>query len=118
MKTIKLITLISLLTLASLASNIIIAGEKLPFVGTKSFNFYGGSGTGQSISIKKNGDTVIKLHGTSGTEILYKGKFSNPIKSKDGTAWLLKDDKIYSYTNGKIDNDCMGDGTPCVSEFF
>lgn len=99
-------------------SNTVVAEEKLPFVGTKTFNFYGGNGTGQPITIKKNGSTVIKLHGTSDTEILYKGKFSNPIVSKDGTGWLLKDGKIYSLTNGKIDNDCMGDRTPCVSEFY
>lgn len=101
-----------------LISNLVIAQEKLPFIGTKMFNFMGGTGTGQSITIKKNGSTVIKLHGTGSTEILYKGKFSNPIILKDGTGWLLKNNKIYSLLNGEIENDCMGDGKPCESELY
>ncbi len=116
MKTIKIIALL-LLTI-TFVSNMVIAQEKLPFLGTRSFNFDGGSGTGHSITIKKDGSTTVKIHGTVSTLVLYKGKFANPILLKDGTGWLLKGNKIYALTSGKIDNDCMGDGKPCESELF
>lgn len=117
MKTIKITTSL-LLTITFIVSNMVIAQEKLPFLGTRSFNFYMGSGTGHSITIKKDGSTTVKIHGTVSTEVLYRGKFANPIVLKDGTGWLLKGNKIYALTNGKIDNDCRGDGKPCESELF
>ena len=79
-----------------LISNFVMAQGNLPFIGKKAFNFQGGSGTGYSISIEKNGNTVIKFYPTGGTSISYKGKFSNPIILKDGTGWLFKNNKIYS----------------------
>ena len=104
-------------TICNIAQRI-SATDKPPFVGEKSFNFMGGSGTGQSITIKKNGETTIILHGTSDSAVLYKGKFSNPIVAKDGSGWLFKDNKIYQTTNGKVDTDCMGDGQPCESDLY
>ncbi|WP_394753620.1 hypothetical protein [Crenothrix sp.] len=118
MKKTNLIISISLLAACFLVNDVAIARGKLPFIGTKSFNFSGGTGTGESITINKNGSAIIKHYGTSGSSVLYKGKFSNHIKSKDGEEWLLKGDKIYSLTNGKIDKDCMGDGKPCVSDLY
>jgi hypothetical protein len=45
--------------------------EVLPFVGTRFFNFLGGGGTGQSITINAEGYTIVKLHGTANTSLLY-----------------------------------------------
>jgi hypothetical protein len=69
--------------------------ETLPFTGTRRFNFLGGSGTGQSITIESNGDTLVQLHGTMQTSVLYRGKFSNPIVLEDGVKLLLEGDRIY-----------------------
>lgn len=51
----------------------------LPFVGTKYFNFAGGSGTEESIKISRNGHTVIMAHGVGGNFVEYSGKYKNPI---------------------------------------
>jgi hypothetical protein len=97
------------LLLGIIANNNVMAKENLPFIGTKVFNFAGGNGTENSITIQKNGTAKIVLHGTTGSEVLYKGKFSSSMMRKDGMGWLLKDGKIYATTKGKIDKDC-GDG--------
>ncbi|CAK0754094.1 exported hypothetical protein [Gammaproteobacteria bacterium] len=84
-----------------------VAATDLPFVGTRHFNFYGGNGTGRSITIKKDGSTVIKIHGTVSTGVEYKGKFTNPIKMKEGYGYLIKGQKIYQLDkNGEVGNDC------------
>lgn len=49
----------------------------LPFVGKRRFNFLGGTGTGQSITIEANGDTIVQLHGTESSSIQFRGQFSN-----------------------------------------
>jgi len=95
--------------------------EPLPFIGKKFFNFMGGTGTEQSITIKKNGHTVIQLCGdpaTGGTcEVEYKGAFKNPIMLKNGEGWLIKDNKIYSLEHGEIAKGCSGDDqADCSSE--
>ena len=92
---------------------------KLPFVGTKFFNFLGGSGTGQSITIKKDGATIVKTHGVFNSSVVYKGKFSNPIIFKDRFGLLLKDNKIYSLSpDGQIGKGCKGEGTLCESSLY
>ncbi|MBD2494486.1 hypothetical protein [Nostoc sp. FACHB-280] len=92
--------------------------EKPPFIGTRLFNFLGGSGTGQSIAIAPDGTTIVKLQGTFESSIQYQGKFSNPIILQDGSGLglLFKDDKIYSLAaNGQIAKGCKGDETVCES---
>lgn len=88
----------------------------LPFVGTKDFNFYGGSGTGEKIQIAKNGNVTIRLMGGSETLVTYQGKFSNPMLGKDGFGWLLKDNKIYYIKDEIVVIGCNGEGIPCESE--
>lgn len=56
------------------------ASTKLPFIGTKYFNFDGGIGTGESLTLKKDGTGVVKLYGTASTAVVYKGKFHNPLQ--------------------------------------
>lgn len=93
--------------------------EILPFVGTKRFNFLGGTGTGQSITIQEDGTTIIKSHGLFDSSVRYRGKFSNPIILEDGFGLLLKDNKIYSLSpNGQIGKGCKGEGKLCESELY
>lgn len=93
--------------------------EILPFVGTKRFNFLGGTGTGQSITIQEDGTTIIKSHGLYSSSVRYRGNFSNPIIFEDGFGLLLKDNKIYSLSpNGQIGKGCKGDGKLCESELY
>ena len=89
--------------------------SNLPFTGKREFNFYGGSGTGQTISIEKNGLTVVEFHGTTNSEIIYKGQFSNPIKDKDGSEYTIEGDKIYLIKAGEIERGCMQEGVICES---
>ncbi|HEY9648860.1 MAG TPA: hypothetical protein V6C88_20945 [Chroococcidiopsis sp.] len=93
--------------------------NSLPFVGRRSFNFLGGSGTGQSITITDDGTTTVQLHGTAGTSVEYQGPFSNPIILSDGSGLVLAADKIYSLTNsGQVAQGCRGEGTLCEAELY
>jgi len=103
----------------SAISSSIAAQEKPLFVGKKFFSFYGGSGSGQSITIKANGNTIVEGCGASGCVIEYKGKFTNPLRFKDGGGLLFKDGKVYAlHEKGGIEKDCMGDDEPCMSELY
>jgi hypothetical protein len=97
------------------------SSQKTPFIGTRFFNFYGGNGTGQSITILSDGTTTVKLHGTFESSVLYQGKFTNPINLQDENRQilLLKDGKIFNINrNGDIAKNCKGDGKPCESDLF
>jgi hypothetical protein len=86
--------------------------NKLPFIGTRAFNFLGGSGTGQTITIEANGNTTIKLHGTASSSVLYSGKFSNPIMGL-----LIKGNKIYRL--GSDGQSCNPqEGLPCETSLY
>lgn len=92
--------------------------EKLPFVGTRRFNFLGGSGTGQSITINADGSTVIQLHGTMNTSVLYKGQFSNPIILDDGRGLLFRGNKVHQVSSdGQIVKSCNGQEI-CEAELY
>ncbi|WP_322746021.1 hypothetical protein [Nostoc sp. LEGE 06077] len=97
------------------------AQDKPPFIGTRLFNFLGGSGTGQSIEIAPDGTTIVKLNGTFESSVQYQGKFSNPIILQDGSGLrlLLKDGKIYSLlANGQIVKGCRGEEKLCESSLL
>jgi hypothetical protein len=95
-----------------------LAQEKLPFVGTRRFNFLGGSGTGQSITIKADGSTVVELHGTMSSSVLYRGQFSNPIILNDGRGLLLRGNKVQMVSSdGQIVQSCNGKET-CEAELY
>lgn len=92
--------------------------EILPFIGTRRFNFLGGSGTGQSITIKADGSTVVELHGTMSRSVLYSGQFSNPIILNDGKGLLLRGNKVYMVSSdGQIVKSCLGKET-CEAELY
>jgi hypothetical protein len=93
--------------------------EKLPFIGTRYFNFEGGNGTGQSITIKEDGTMLIQLHGTVSTLEQYRGEFTNPITLEDGQKLLIKENKIYRLSaNGDVAQGCKEEEKPCVSELY
>lgn len=64
------------------------ATNNLPFVGTRYYNFMGGSGTTNSITLKKDGSAIIKIHGTVSTGTIYKGKFQNPLNMGKQSGYL------------------------------
>lgn len=94
------------------------AQEKLPFVGTRRFNFLGGSGTGQSITIKADGSTIVELHGTMSSSVLYKGQFSNPLILDDGKGLFIRGNKVQMVSSdGQIVKSCNGQET-CEAELY
>ncbi|HIK33137.1 MAG TPA: hypothetical protein IGS17_17030 [Oscillatoriales cyanobacterium M59_W2019_021] len=94
-------------------------GPVLPFIGTRAFNFLGGTGTGHTITIAEDGRTTIEIHGTAGSTVIYQGAFSNPLSVESGLGLLLKDDKIYQLSpDGEIATDCKGEGTICEAELY
>ncbi len=126
MKISKLIAPATFLSIGLSLGNVVIAGQKqkLPFIGTRYFNFMGGTGTNQAITIDKNGKTTISknfhgtFHGTVSTGVVYQGKFSNPITINDRGIiiykYLFKENKIYILDkDGKIEKDCRREGEIC-----
>jgi len=74
----------------------------------------GGSGTGQSISITKDGNTTLMFHGTVSSSVIYKGKFENPIHG-----YFLQGNKIYQVNpDGSFRKGCRGEGTLCESVLY
>ena len=110
MNNISLLTI----TLFALLSTPLLAEEKpsqkLPFIGERIFNFYGGAGTGEYIKIKKNGDTILGGCG-DGMDAKcidsYKGKYSNPLPAGDdkGGKYLINENKIYYLKKNDEGND-------------
>ncbi|MDD4929905.1 MAG: hypothetical protein PHP85_11560 [Gallionella sp.] len=92
--------------------------SQIPFIGSRTFNFDGGSGTGQSVTIKENGRTLVQSYGTSGTFVDYEGFFSNPINLTNGTGLLFKNDKIYLLSKGVIEKGCKEEGRECVANLY
>jgi hypothetical protein len=93
----------------------------LPFVGTRRFNFLGGSGTGQSITIASDGHTIVQLHGTIGSSVQYSGPFTNPIVLQSGQRLLIQDNQVYSVAADNDPNTCAAsdpDAAPCVTSLY
>jgi len=99
---------------------------QLPFIGEKYFNFGGGSGTGSSITITKDGTVIIKGVPSSGAEkfgakgeIEFKGAFKTVIKTKDGIRYKIEADKISMVdAKGNVEQGCgnLGD-EPCSTTY-
>lgn len=93
-----------------------MANGKLPFVGKRYFNFYGGSGTGEIITINKNGNVTIVSDVTAGSifygsAVVYRGKYKTLMPDGYGRYYRIKGNKIY-LTDAKgqtLDGD-SGDG--------
>ena len=59
------------------------ARADLPFVGKRRYNFSGGSGTAEFITIQSNGHTVVESCGSE-CSIDFEGPFANPLKTQYG----------------------------------
>ena len=95
------------------------AGD-LPFIGTRYFNYYGGSGTNNSITIYANGQTTVKSIGTAGEFVDYEGDFNYTISFPCGdisTCYYKINGNTISIVdeNGNIQQNCKGDNTPCTA---
>ena len=96
---------------------------KLPFIGTREFNFSGGSCCNQTITIYKNGICEIKAFeapefGNSIT-VFYSGKFTNTIwvykKGQKSFGYKVSKNHITSMNkNGKPEVGCKVDKKPCI----
>ena len=99
------------------------AQQNLPFVGTRRFNFFGGTGTGQSIVIGAHGQTMVRLHGTQSSSVEYDGEFTNPIVLDNGFRLSIQGDRIFSTgVNGEASVGCRSNlndkNMPCVSDLY
>lgn len=95
------------------------APVNLPFVGKRYFNFLGGTGTGYSIEIAADGTTTIELHGTMGSAIEYRGRFSNPLFLSNDRALRIEGNTIYqAAADGTISPSCFTDNIPCKAELY
>jgi hypothetical protein len=96
---------------------------KLPFVGKRYFNFLGGSGTNESITISANGNTLIESHGTASSSVLYQGAYQPdmPISYDGGVSgyYRIVGNTVHSLDIDKAPAmDCRDEGEPCTAELF
>lgn len=104
-------------------------GQELPFVGKRSFNFAGGSGTAEFVTIQSNGHTVVESCGASLPDdngdfqepicsVNWKGPFSNPLKT-DGGLYRIEKERIYQIeTDGSPARDCIASSEDCSVELY
>lgn len=104
----------------SMVSLPVFAKTDLPFVGTRYFNFLGGSGTGESIHINKEGYTTVKVHGKYASEVVYKGAYKKwmPISDSQKYYMIIGNDTITLLDkNGNQEYGCSADETlPCTEK--
>ena len=91
--------------------------DNLPFVGSRGFNFFGGTGTAMSITIDEDGKTLVARHGTGKSSVAYRGPFKNPIPVEGSETLLIEGNKITSYENGKPSTGCNGNGL-CITDMY
>ena len=100
----------------------VFAKLDLPFNGTRYYNFMGGSGTGQSIHIDKNGYTTIKIHGTVSTGIVYQGTYKKmiPVYNDENYLMIIGNNAITQLDkNGNQQFGCSGEETEaCVKQLY
>jgi hypothetical protein len=85
--------------------------SNLPFVGKRFFNFLGGSGTGYTIKIELNGNTIIQHHGTMSSSTIYQGLFQETMEGitiKDG----------YASTCDQQKSTSEGEPDPCKTKLY
>lgn len=93
--------------------------KSIPFTGERWFNFMGGSGTGESIKISNSGATIITIHGTTSSEVIYRGKYKRYFRLYDGENYYTivgKNAIAMLDNNMNVMSDCRGDEKLCVVE--
>lgn len=89
---------------------------RLPFIGTKYFNFMGGSGTWESITLEKDGNATLRFYGIVSQEVTWKGKFTNPLFPFPNEGGLLFErDRVYTATRTSKGEIIKCEGTLCES---
>ncbi len=117
------------LALITATSPALASSQKLPFVGKRSFNFYGGSGTDLSITINKNGTATIKSYGSlaAGGQAYttYRGKYRTYLPDGDGGYYQIKGNTMrWLDANKQLKYDCEGfavinpDSGACITQFY
>lgn len=100
----------------------VFAKLDLPFNGTRHYNFMGGSGTGESIHINKNGYTTIKIHGKDGSGIIYQGAYKKmiPVYDNENYYTIIGNNAITMLNEkGNQEFGCSGEETEaCISQLY
>ena len=97
------------------------ARADLPFVGKRRFNFSGGSGTAEFITIQSNGHTVVESCGSE-CSIDFEGPFTNPLKTQYGV-YRVEAKRIFELDDKGRSKTCqkeLGDprDTKCSVELY
>ena len=97
------------------------ARADLPFVGKRRFNFSGGSGTAEFITIQNNGHTVVESCGSE-CSIDFEGPFATPLKTQYGT-YRVEAKRIFELKDNGQSKTCqkeLGDprDTKCSVELY
>ncbi|MCF5888243.1 hypothetical protein [Aeromonas veronii] len=103
--------------------------QPLPFIGKRSFNFAGGSGTEQYITIQQNGKTVIESCGASlmddngnfqdpSCSVDWTGTFATPLKTSSAM-YRIEKDRIYQIEpDGSPAKDCLASREDCSVSLY
>ncbi len=87
--------------------------KKLPFVGRRQFNFYGGSGTGYEIKISETGATEVFHIGVCKIGRVYQGPFLDRIKIDDDETITIEGEKVRLIGKGGCKIGSKGEALPC-----
>lgn len=99
----------------------------LPFIGKRAFNFEGGSGTEEIVTIHDNGRTVIEGCGTADAlfddaepscTVFYDGKFSSIIKTEFDFYRITREAVIKVDADGNRLADCEAKGMNCITSLY
>ncbi|WP_421291564.1 hypothetical protein [Aeromonas taiwanensis] len=103
--------------------------QGLPFIGKRSFNFAGGSGTERYITIRQNGQTMIESCGASlmddsgnfqepSCSVDWKGPFATPLKTSSAM-YRVEKERIYQVElDGSPARDCMASSEDCSVSLY
>ena len=103
--------------------------QRIPFIGKRSFNFAGGSGTERYITIQQNGLTEIESCGASlmddngnfrepSCSVDWKGPFAIPLKTSSAI-YRVEEDRIYQIEqDGSPARDCMASREDCSVSLY
>ncbi len=109
------------------ATEPMMSDTTLPFIGKRAFNFDGGSGTEEIVTIYEDGRTVIEGCGTADalfddTEpsctVFYDGAFSSVIKTEFDFYRITREAVIKVDADGNRLADCEEKGVNCISSLY
>lgn len=90
---------------------------RVPFVGVRSFNFAGGTGTEWMVSIRANGHTKLWSAGRCRVELVYDGPFKQRLPSGDGEVVRVTRTRAFLLRGSAPVRGCVDDPRrPCDSD--